>query len=308
MLGIQAASQVWGDQPAWYLWLSEAMGTYQLKLAGPVPDDDQAQGLRGIFSVKCYPYANQDVFRTFSRAERRVINSPCVDDTHTPRFEDREKIPDDLFNVAVIDYAVDREDTMACLTLESLSTWRLINGQPGTDEDHRHPHDSRRKPDRCVPGWQLGLPVFDRLLSMFAFFSRMSPSRIRVTRGSGFEVIRTESTAMVPRQAADINCYTASVLFSTAGEGHRAGGPAQRSLMDQAASPEQSEVLFDQVFPENRFRSPDASTGISDVFPLNRLWWSLATADHRSELGSTCGCEGSHEHHGLPCGHHTCHG
>jgi hypothetical protein len=297
LLGIKAASQVWGDQPAWYLWLSEAVGTYQLLLADPVSDDDEGEIARGIFSVKCYPYTNQEVFQTFSKAERRVLNSRLVDETHTPRFEDRAKIPDDLFNVAVIDYAVNREDSMACLTLESLSTWRVVNDQPKADEGHCHPDDSHRDLDRHVPGWQLALPLFDRLLSMVAFYSKKSPSRIRVTRTSGFEFTRTGSTPMVVNEAADINCYTASVLFGTAGKANQAGGPTESSLMDEAARPEQSEVLCDQSFSENRCRSHGIWTGISDVFPINRLWWSLASADYRSELGSTCGCDGCGSNH-----------
>ncbi len=191
---------MWGDQPAWYLWLSEALGTYQLQLADPAPDDDRAEGVRGIFSVKCYPFIDHEVFKTFSAKERRLINSQVFDDTHTPRFDDREKIPDSLFNVAVIDYAVDREDICACLTLESLSTLRVVNNKPrnhDTGPVRDRPNGNMRKPDRFVPGWRLALPIFNKLLSMVAIYSRISPFRIRVTRTSGFDYTCTESVPPV---------------------------------------------------------------------------------------------------------------
>ncbi len=306
LLGIEAISQLWGgDQPAWYLWLSEAHGAYQLQLADPHPFDNHAKDIRGIFSVKCYPFAEHDVFNTFSAEERRLIGSNLFDETNTPCFDDREKIPDTLFNVAVIDYAVDKKDTWACLTLESLGTLRVVDNDPGADDRNRvqdHPDNHMGKHNRAVPGWRLGLPLFDRLLCMVAFYSRMPPLWIRVTRSPGFDYTRTGSTDLILNNAADISCYSASVLFGPAGaKFHNDNHPA-RSLMETEIDEDQWEVLFDEHFPENRFHPPGKSTltALGDLFPINEKWWSLANADYTSALGSTCGC-----HDG---GFHSCHG
>ena len=38
LLGMEAVSQIWGDVPAWYMWLSDAQGVYQLQLVDAMVD------------------------------------------------------------------------------------------------------------------------------------------------------------------------------------------------------------------------------------------------------------------------------
>jgi hypothetical protein len=204
---------------------------------------------------------------------------------------------------------VNREDTWACLTLESLSTLRVVDQEPGrhaTDQGQGDRRGGIKKPEREVPGWRLALPLFDRLLAMVAFYGRMPPSRIRVTRAPGFDYARSGSTPMTLCDAADIDCFTASVLFGGLNRRHRTGGPTETALMEQVTDMETAESLYDERFPETRCQPPGESslTGIPDVFPLNRQWWSLAHATYRSELGSTCGCHGGNGHPCLSVGSH----
>ena len=87
------------------------------------------------------------------------------DDTHTPKFEEKEKIPDSLFNVAAMEYKVNQEDTMACFTLESLDSMRCVYPEE-TVLDFDLIHKSRRytkgRPaGRCPDGAWPGLSLTD---------------------------------------------------------------------------------------------------------------------------------------------------
>lgn len=288
-LGIQAASQIWGDRPAWYLWLSGASATYQLQWVGGDPGDGPRGAASGIFAVKCYPFADRAVFKTFSAAEQRLIGGPRFDETHTPAFDHRETIPDDLFNVAVIDYTVDRRDRWSCISLESLDTLRMVSR-----------HGDSETIERSVPGWRLGLPMFDRLLGMIAFHGRKAPRRIRLVRSAGFAYATQGTTPPVIEPAPDVHAYTATVLFGSRQDGaSKDFSPPDIALLS-AGETEPAEVLFDATFSAGAWSESDRSSqaAIAATFPVNPLWWSLAEAEHRSDLGSTCGC-GGHHHHGI---------
>ena len=101
---------------------------------------------------------------------------------------------------------------MACFTLESLDSLRCVYPEETVlDFDLIGKSRCYRKGEigRSVPGWQLGYPVFDRLLSMYAFYSKTKPVRVRITRSPGFEYVHTGNhTFRVPGCAgyASIGC------------------------------------------------------------------------------------------------------
>ena len=41
LLGVEAVSQIWGNVPAWYVWLSDAQGVYQLQLVDAGFDENR---------------------------------------------------------------------------------------------------------------------------------------------------------------------------------------------------------------------------------------------------------------------------
>ena len=153
----------------------DAHGVYRLQLEAAMTDENSQLNKQGFFSIKCYPFQHSTVFDTFSYEEQVLSRSRFFDDTHTPRFEDMQRIPDSLFNVAAMEYRVNQGDTMACLTLESLDTLRSV--YPEETLQHFDLIEKNRcyqagAIGRSVPGWQLGYPVFDRLLCMYAFYSK----------------------------------------------------------------------------------------------------------------------------------------
>jgi hypothetical protein len=298
-LGIQAASQIWSERPAWYLWLADEPGTYRLELIDADPGNGAGSGVSGIFAVKCYPFADHDVFPTFSAEERRYVQGPYLDATHTPGFDHRDSIPDELFNVAVIDYTADPTDRWACLTLESLSALRVLDREAGLRNHDRPPAMPFPKDDivvRAVPGWRLGLPLFERLLGMMAFHRRRPPCRIRVTRSAGFHHVRNGSGDLVLDDAPDIHGYASSVLFGPPADDHSPGSAAAADPLESADDAEATEILFDETFPADWKPGPDSQpvAALAEIFAIRRRWWSLAEDEYRSELGSTCGCDGHH--------------
>ena len=294
-LGIEAVSQIWGDGPAWYLWLSGAEGVYRLQLAEAVLEKDHPLGKQGLFSITCYPFLNTGVFNTFSYEERALSQSDLFDDTHTPRFEKKNTIPDSLFNVAALEYRMNQDDSMACFTLDSLDVLRSIFPE-GTVLDFDLIRKSRRyqkgEIDRAVPGWQLAYPVFDRLLCMYAFYSRARPVRLRITRSPGFEYVHTGHQSYDCIDAPDTHRLVVSVYFKSLEHPDTGIRFNEADIMEPDEEPGETEVLLDTKFPSGELHFSDGMVSAKKVenAPVNPLWWSLANTTYSSNLASTCGC------------------
>ena len=93
LLGMEAVSQIWGEVPAWYLWLSDAHGVYRLQLEDAVNEEKNPANRQGYFSIKCYPFDNTTVFDTFSYEEQVLCRSRFFDDTHTPGLKTCRQFP-----------------------------------------------------------------------------------------------------------------------------------------------------------------------------------------------------------------------
>lgn len=295
LLGMEAVSQIWGDVPAWYIWLSNAQGVYRLQLAEAMADENSPENKKGLFTIKCYPFQDAAVFETFSLEERHCCQSRFFDNTHTPRFEDKEKIPDSFFNIAALEYTVNKDDTVACLTMESLDTMRSVYPVE-TVVEFDHMNQRRRflpgETGRSVPGWKLGYPLFDRLLSMYAFFSKAKPVRLRVTRSPGFEYVHTGNQVFECTDVSDTHQLSASVFFASQGDHDHGVNLHDLDMAENEEKHGQVEILFDRGFPCGHFHTSDkvASSKLHENAPINELWWSLANTEYKSELASTCGC------------------
>ena len=283
LVGLQAVSQVWEASPAWYVWMSDAHGVYKFQLVQAEQLQDRDRHLSGIFAVKCFPYPHSNVFKTFSPEEKELRTSSLFDATHTPTFDHLDQLPEDAFNVAVIECDMHTDGIYARFTLESLSTLRTVDAivSEGGPQAQR----------RDVPGWRLGGTFFNWLLAVYAYGSRTVPTRIQLRRSQGFETVQTSGLNVVYRDRPDIHCYTATVDF----------GQVSGSQSAEKHLQEQGDVLLDCKCPDHEKPPHALFEPVSDLFPLNELWWSLADADYPSHLGSTCGCSGHHDHS------HHCH-
>ncbi len=295
LLGMEAASQIWGEVPAWYMWLSDAHGVYRLQLEAAMNEEKNPAEKRGYFSIKCYPYDNTTVFDAFSYEEQVLRRSRLFDDTHTPRFEAMQRIPDSLFNVAALEYRVNQDDTMACFTLESLDTLRCVYPEETVQHfDLIGKCRCYRKGEigRAVPGWHLGYPLFDRLLGMYAHNSKAKPVRVRITRSPGFEYVNTGAHTFACQNSPDIHRLTASVFFVSPTRADAGGCQNESDEMKPDEEPGQVEILLDRAFPcgHHHHMAKVAPLQTIDDAPVNPLWWSLAETAFASNLASTCGC------------------
>lgn len=290
-LGIQGVSQVWGDMPAWYFWISESPGAYlfQLEEAG---EESDGGGSRGLFSIKYYPRPGTEVFGRFSFEERSLIESDLFDNTGTPLAEAREKIPESLFNVAAVECVLGSDDAASRFTMESLDLMcirdetEVRRTSPGSNrEEHFRPGEV----GRSVPGWEIAYPLFDRLICLFAHYRKQKPTHIFMTRSPGFEYVYQGNKKLICRETDAVGVFALNILFPASGTTQiTIGGGLPTGANDDTLCV----VVFDHRSPCGHYHPPAARLPL--VGSLNPQWWSLADIHFRSQLASTCGCDHDH--------------
>ncbi|MBW2433817.1 MAG: hypothetical protein JRF36_09445 [Deltaproteobacteria bacterium] len=287
MLDLKGVSQVWGDRPEWYVWIDDTPGVYALVFEGGEAIQAADQTLyAGRFAAKCYPYVSAGVFEAFSPREREVIKSDLFDHTHTPCLETQQEVPEAFFTIGSISLVADAAETVALFTFDSLDflRWSTLSAETGS-ENHLHEKNCIRD----IPGWQVGYPLFDRLVSLYAFYVKKPPAFIAATRSPGFETIIDAHQSPVSRVCADIQQLSTSVLFANPADTDAWAGTLWRSQLE----PEE-QIVFEHACTHSAC-SNSADNGLPPV-GINTLWWDLAHANLKSELASTCGCK-DHEHH-----------
>ena len=293
MIGLDAVSQVWGDKPVWYFWISQAPGVYSLELEEASDEYWESDDLAiGIFSIKCYPYTHQKVFQSFSFEEQAFIQSIFFDHTHTPVFEHKEKIPKTLFSVATFELTIDAHDNLALFTFEGLDSMRIRYNQETLQS---YPEIKKEKKfeagekGRDVPGYELGYLLFDRILSLYSFYSKIKPERVLLTRSPGFEYIYDSTNRFQCVDTDEIRIDTLHVLFAQNGSSKMVECD---KLLAERLNEDRHKVVFDQEYPFGHFHPSQYFIPLKT--PLNEQWWSLANSDYKSELASSCGCSDHH--------------
>lgn len=224
-LGLAAASEVWGgvtprDRPAWYLWLRDVPGAWQLELAAADPLDGAA-GTVGRFTLRHYPCPGTPALALFSAEEQRLA-AEALDRTGTPRIERASSIPADHFVVGAIDWALDARGETAVFALATLDRLRRRAGDGALLRD--------------VPGWSLSSVVFSVVAGLHAQVERRAATRLVLSRLPGFET----SAAGDAREAPERAFGEAFVAFAAP----RTGEDVSASVLDALRDPE-AELLLD---------------------------------------------------------------
>lgn len=282
MLQLAGVSQVWGERPEWYIWIDDAPGVYALVFE----DGESIQTIDktlylGQFTAKCYPYDSAGVFKAFSAQEQESVKSDLFDHTHTPQLESRRKIPEAFFAVGSISFVLDAAESVALLSFDSLNFLRWSALSAETNSGNYLPAKSHI---RNVPGWQIGYALFDRLVSLYAFYSKQPPAFVGATRSPGFETIIDAHQTPTSRVCPDIQQRSTSVLFVNSSDTEAWVDTIWRSQRE----PEE------QIIFEYDWKCSACNHSIESELPPiggNSLWWHLAHADLKSELASTCGCK-----------------
>ena len=283
-LNLKAVSQVWGDKPEWYIWLDHAPGVYALVLEDTTTVEVADMTLfMGHFAIKCYPHVDDSIFTAFSSQEQEMAASDLFDETHTPRLEARGGIPETFFTVGSVSMMMDDAETLALLSVDSLDVLRLWSQDASENQIGPVANTEDEFITRDVPGWQISYPLFDRLVSLYAFYSRQPPVFIGATRSAGFEYLLDAEQNLTCRSSAASQQLAASLLFHNTSHA--------KSLVDtlwQAPLGPEEKILLMRRLPA-AFNKQLILSSPPEI-PINALWWELANTELKSELTSTCGC------------------
>jgi len=291
LLQITGVSQVWRDgPPAWYFWIDTVPGVHELRLEDTFTRDSEGRELNtGLFAVKFYPFPHTEIFNHFSFEEQTFIQSSFFDDSNTPMFEYYTEIPDVLFKVAVIELTLDTENNQALFKLESLDRIRtrfkketVLECKPFNKNRRFHGGET----DRDVPGWDLGYSLYDRILGLYANYSKTHPYRIIMTRETGFEFEYNGKNRLLTSTTSDTELNVLAVVFTS---GEKADQIKSDKLIDEEITDVKREVIFDRCFPCGHSHELN-SQSLSGLPSLNHQWWHLAEANYKSKLASLCGC------------------
>jgi hypothetical protein len=288
LLGLTGVGQVWDQKPSWYFWIESADGVYCLTLEKCLPETSRQQKIaRGIFSIKCYPFPESQVFGMFSPEEQRIVTSGAFDDTNTPRFECRESIPETLFGIGTLEYVFDLDNTWSFLLLETLSRMKLIDGSRKgklRQGDESACDDVREKILRNVPAWNLSYLLFDRLVSIHANYSKTAPSRIAYGKRSGFEIFSHDTNGLICSESNSTETRCLNILFSRP--------DLQSAQLSDIFLESMNQDPVNMIYDINFVCSDCHTVHVHELHPdeINPLWWEIVSADFKSELCSTCGC------------------
>jgi len=291
VLHLTGVSPVWADgPPAWYFWIDSAPGVHELRLEDTFIRDSKGRELcTGLFAVRFYPFPNNEIFDHFSFEEQIFIQSPFFDDSNTPKFEYYTEIPDLLFKVAILEFTLDSENNQALFKLESLDRIRtifhkeiILECRPFKKKRRFH----KGEKDRDVPGWDLGYSLYDRILGLYANYSKTQPYRIIMTRETGFEFVYDGNNSLQSYTTNDAKLNVLAVVF--AGEAKRDQVQSDE-LIPEETNDVNKEVIFDRCFPCGHPHELNTQS-LSSLPSLNKQWWKLAEADYKSRLASLCGC------------------
>jgi len=289
LIGLEGVSPFWGDKPAWYFWISQISGAYYLELAETMTEQWEKDHLAGgMFKLKYYPDINEQIFNKFSFEEQAFVQSDFFDHTRTPKFETKDRIPDSLFNVAAFELTIDPKENLALFTLEALDSMQIdYDGEiyrtyPEINKGKLYTAGERA---RNVPGYDLGYPFFSSLLSLYSFYSKTKPVRVVLTRSPGFKHVCNSQEELHCIDTADVTVYSLTVLFSDAKDKTGADG---EKLIEEKVGDTELDVVFDQQFTCGHLPCNHIAPFVNTA--LDEKWWSLAEADYKSELASSCGC------------------
>ena len=286
--GIRAASQVFGDRPAWYIWPTGNQGAYALAWAGPAEREGPGSPPAGSFALKFYPGPGHPDLAGYSPEERELAASDLFDHTGTPVFEALDRIPEGMFSVAGLTLTLDPEGNWGVITLEGQEELRQVAGHDLEAPFTVLPGAARFSAGqamRRVPSWRLAWPILDTLACLQAFSRRQAPAGLALATAPGFEIVAADQ-GLTCREVPDLHDQAFSLLLCTDCPHCRTRGLDQLDRVIQAG--ERDHVV--------RF-TPDPLLGPAGLrlpahTPPNPAWWSLGRAEFTSHLSSACGCGG----------------
>jgi hypothetical protein len=288
-IGFKGVSQVWEGPPAWYFWLQDVTGVFHLALLNAEDVSVEKEGLpRALFAIKFYPYKHGGYFKSFSFLEKKLICSNFFDSTNTPVFEFRKKIPQDLFNVAMLEITMDHNAQQVLFRLEALDILRSRYVQMATQYFPALNLNRRfgsGEIDRDLPALEVAYPLFDCLLSLHSNANRQVPYHIQCSQMPGFEIAIKDGNAY-DDAISDIQQYRLDVCYGSP----RNDFAKHLMSIDEDSDGQKAKIIYDRTFPCGHYHDEDIQANLPII--INRKWWMMAHKQYTSELASSCGCCG----------------
>lgn len=282
-LGLIGASQVWGERPAWYLWLAGSPGAFHVEMVESVLDGSGPNSLaRALFTVKFYPSPESGVFGHFSPQERAQMLNGCFDRTGTPIFDRLGEIPPHLFSVGSLEMVCHPDQDWMIFSLAALDLCREIkSARPDPAGGAASEVVVRR-----APGWNLAYELFSSLLSLWSFQHKQTPSRIQMTTEQGFETVSSLAETPSIREAPDISLQNMWVMFGSAME---IPPQAALDLLEAELTESGRQELINQTFSCGHYHHVEHQ--VKQLGAMSESWWHLAHAGYQSERCTSCGCD-----------------
>jgi hypothetical protein len=286
-LGLEGVSQVWGLRPSWYFWICGSPGVYHLELMDTAAGDhSDSTFYKARFMIKCYPFLAHSYYSRYSLLEQALAKSRYFDSTRSPVYETREHIPQDLYNVGILELTMDEENLQANFVFETFDILRSVYVQK-TERSYpelnfRHCFNAGEI-DRNLPALKIGYPLFDCMVCLYSYARKNHPHQVRLSRFQGYEfALEKDDVRLSP--SADIHGYRLQVSYFCA--------PNDKILgMVNGLPPDSRKdlsVIYNRSFECNHFQPTPEEKKLPT--PLNAKWWALAETDYSSNLTSTCGC------------------
>ncbi len=281
-IGFRQISRIMGDPLSWYLWIDDRHGAYQLDL---VEHPDKVFPGRADVALRYYPHPSEEGFGVWSPEERRLRESDLFDGTGTPTDRGRRVIDPGLFVCGLLRLVQPGTGDGLVMKVLAQTSWKeSILADAAALKDA--PRDDLSL--RCVPGWALAYPLFDKLVQAWAYVHRAQVKAARTGRMPGMSWVRDRHMdwRLVPDPT--VEGRTCAVALSRGAAG--LSSMAALTALDAAADRD----LREEVTTE----TVNAPTGAGGW--LRPAWWQ---AHHwafppDSQACHSCFAEEEDHHHG----------
>jgi hypothetical protein len=150
-------SQIWQEPPAWYLWMKQVKGAFNLQLADVRELQQPAVGIHGTYLIKHFPSLKEEEKQQLSPQERDLFNEDFFDvETSTPKFEHVGDLEETDFLIGILDVVGDIEENFVSLHVSAVDR--------GAETHHR--------------GWHDSFILFQLLVKVSTFFHRLAPQTV----------------------------------------------------------------------------------------------------------------------------------
>jgi hypothetical protein len=264
-LGLKGASRRADGWPAWYIWLADTPGAYEIALLRQSGDRPTQADL----ALRYYPHPDEAVFATFAPVEQSVRLSALFDRTGTPAIEALDQIDPSLFHIAILSVRPIGTETFDVL-LQAQDRWLEI-------ATHRGGEAARRS----VPGLTLAATVLDFLVSAYAYHNRRPPGAVTITRQPGLVWRVGAGGEALAAAMPDVSLFSVHVSsLARLGAAAADADGAQSERDELPANPNGAAVVFRHQ--GTRVPAPFAPFALP-------AWWEAA-AWRFYPIGAVCGC------------------